>query len=231
MIQIALIGDFNPEVTAHRAIPAALQLAAAESGTEATWNWLSTVSLVGDLAKVLSSYQAMWCVPATPYQNTTGALAAIRYARMSGLPYLGTCGGFQHALLEYAASCWGLDAPAHAESDPQAADPLIAPLSCPLVEVTAKLHFVAGTRLARAYGVESAEEAYHCSYGLNPVYEERLRNDPLRVAARDEAGGVRSVELTGYPFFVATLFQPERVALRGQVPPIVRAFLAAAADH
>ena len=170
-------------------------------------------------------------MPASPYQNATGALAAIRYARLSGLPYLGTCGGFQHALLEYAASCWGLDSPAHAESDPQATDPLIAPLSCPLVEVTGKLHFVAGTRLARAYGVESAVEGYHCSYGLNPIYEERLRNDPLQVAARDEAGSVRAVELTGHPFFVATLFQPERAALRGQAPPIVRSFLAAAATH
>lgn len=231
MIRIALVGDFNSQVTAHRAIPVALQLAAAESGTVATWHWLPTVSLVGNLAKVLSNYQALWCVPASPYQNTTGALAAIRYARLSGLPYLGTCGGFQHALLEYAASCWRLDTPAHAESDPQATDPLIAPLSCPLVEVTAKLHFVAGTRLARAYGVDSAHEAYHCSYGLNPTYEERLRNDPLQVAARDEAGSVRAVELTGHPFFVATLFQPERVALRGQVPPIVRSFLAAAANH
>jgi CTP synthase (UTP-ammonia lyase) len=231
MIRIALIGDPNPEVIAHQAIPAALQLAAAESGTEATWHWLPTVSLVGDLAKMLSNYQGVWCVPATPYQNATGALAAIRYARLSGLPYLGTCGGFQHALLEYAASCWQLYAAAHAETDPQAIDPLIAPLSCPLVEVTGKLHFVGGTRLARAYGVESAVEGYHCSYGLNPLYEERLRNDPLQVAARDDAGSIRAVELTGNQFFVATLFQPERAALRGQVPPIVRSFLAAAAGH
>jgi len=231
MIRIALIGDFNPEVIAHQAIPAALRLVAAESGTEATWHWLSTVSLVGNLANVLSNYQAVWCVPATPYQNTTGALAAIRHARLSGVPYLGTCGGFQHALLEYAASCWRLDAPAHAETDPQATDPLIAPLSCPLVEVTGKVHFVPGTRLARAYGVESAVEGYHCSYGLNPIYEERLQNDPLHVSARDEAGSIRAVELTGHPFFVATLFQPERAALRGQAPPIVRSFLAAAATH
>ncbi|HEX9140499.1 MAG TPA: hypothetical protein VF848_11970 [Steroidobacteraceae bacterium] len=231
MIRIALVGDFNPEVIAHRAIPAALQLAAAESGAEATWHWLPTVSLVGDLGKELSNYQALWCVPASPYQNTSGALGAIQYARSTGLPFLGTCGGFQHALLEYAASCWPLVAPAHAESDPQATAPLIAPLSCPLVEVTARLHFVAGTRLARAYGVESADEAYHCSYGLNPLYEERLRTGPLQVSARDDAGSVRAVELNGHPFFAATLFQPERVGLRGQVPPIVRSFLAAAAGH
>lgn len=36
-------------------------------------------------------------------------------------------------------------------------------------------------------------------------------------------------ELDGDPFFVATLFQPERAALRGEVPAIVAAFVRAAA--
>ena len=231
MIRIALVGDFNAEVTAHRAIPAALRLAATESGADVHWQWLPTVSLVGDLTMTLSGYQALWCVPASPYRNTAGALAAIRLARLSGMPYLGTCAGFQHALLEYAESCWRLNAPAHAETDPEAPEPLIAPLSCPLVEVTARLHFVAGTQLARAYGTESADEAYHCSFGLSPLYEDRLQDGPLRVAARDEAGSVRAVELCGHPFFVATLFQPERAALRGQVPPVIRSFVSAAAKH
>jgi CTP synthase (UTP-ammonia lyase) len=38
------------------------------------------------------------------------------------------------------------------------------------------------------------------------------------------------VELDAHPFFVATLFQPERAALRGKVPPIVTAFVRAASD-
>jgi CTP synthase (UTP-ammonia lyase) len=39
------------------------------------------------------------------------------------------------------------------------------------------------------------------------------------------------VELDGHPFFVTTLFQPERAALRGEVPPIVTAFLRAASGR
>jgi CTP synthase (UTP-ammonia lyase) len=45
--------------------------------------------------------------------------------------------------------------------------------------------------------------------------------------ARDEAGEVRAVELTGHPFFLATLYQPERSALRGEGHPLVSAFVAA----
>jgi CTP synthase (UTP-ammonia lyase) len=39
------------------------------------------------------------------------------------------------------------------------------------------------------------------------------------------------VELRGHPFFVATLFQPERAALKGKLPPLVRALIAACKRH
>jgi CTP synthase (UTP-ammonia lyase) len=83
--------------------------------------------------------------------------------------------------------------------------------------------------LAKIYGRESTTEEYHCSYGLNPEYAARLQTGPLKIAARDDEGDVRAVELEGHPFFVGTLFQPERAALRDQMPPLVRAFVAAIA--
>jgi len=101
-------------------------------------------------------------VPASPYANTAGAVAAIRFARETGRPYLGTCGGFQHALLEYAEAVWGLSNVAHAELDPQAPDPLIAPLDCGLVEATGEVRFAPGSRLARIYCAPRATETYHC---------------------------------------------------------------------
>jgi CTP synthase (UTP-ammonia lyase) len=52
---------------------------------------------------------------------------------------------------------------------------------------------------------------------------------PLRATAHDAQGDVRGVELDAHPFFVCTLFQPERAALRGEVPPLVLAFIEAAA--
>ena len=43
----------------------------------------------------------------------------------------------------------------------------------------------------------------------------------------DDAGDVRVVELEGHPFFVATLFQPERSALKAEVHPLIAAYLQA----
>jgi CTP synthase (UTP-ammonia lyase) len=151
-------------------------------------------------------------------------LRAIRFARESGRPYLGTCAGFQHALLEYAHNVWQIPLAAHAELDPQAADPLISRLECSLVEVTEPLELLSGTRLAAIYGTAHIVEGYHCNYGLNPSYGARLESGPLAVAARDRTGQVRAVELHGHPFYIATLFQPERAALLARAPPLVSAF-------
>lgn len=62
--------------------------------------------------------------------NTQGALSTIRFAREQKLPFLGTCGGFQHALLEYARNALGIVDAAHAEIDPEGTQVLIAPLKC-----------------------------------------------------------------------------------------------------
>jgi CTP synthase (UTP-ammonia lyase) len=228
MLSIALIGDFDEGITAHCAIVPALARAAAEIGVRIDPQWHHTSTLRGDVAAQLASYAAIWCAPGSPYANTAGVLAAIRYARTSGRPFLGTCAGFQHALLEYAADVWGVAHAAHAELEPAAADPVIAPLECGLVEVSETLQLERGSRLALAYGRDTVSEDYHCRYGLNPRYAARLEVGPLRVSARDSRGAVRAVELDDHPFFVATLFQPERAAFDGRTPPIAGALLRAA---
>ena len=64
----------------------------------------------------------------------------------------------------------------------------------------------------------------HCRYGLSSLYSNRLTAGLLHASGRDRAGEVRAVELRGHPFFVATLFQPERSALAGRRHPLVSAF-------
>lgn len=224
-VRIALVGDYNPDVTAHQAIPKALRLSGEWLGISTDPVWTHTATLE---VSQLGGFSGIWCVPASPYASTERALAAIRFARENNRPFLGTCGGFQHALLEYARNVLGHPQADHAETAPDAAMPLIARLSCSLVEQRGKITLVKGSRLRTVYGKEQAEEGYHCNYGLNPEYEWTFRDGALQVAARDEAGEVRAVELTGHPFFIATLFQPERAALRGAEHPLVTAFVEAA---
>jgi CTP synthase (UTP-ammonia lyase) len=227
-LSIGLIGDYNPSVPAHVAIPIALDLAAAAHGCAARPEWLPTEQLEGDVFERLSAFDALWCVPASPYASMEGALRGIRFAREQGRPFLGTCGGFQHALIEYARNVLGLRDADHAESNPDAALPLMVALECALVEATGTIVLEAGSRAAALYGQPEVVEAYHCRFGLNPRYEPLLAGGGMRIAGRDTSGEVRIVELAAHPFFVATLFQPERSAFQGRAHPLIVAYVAAA---
>ncbi|MDW5416935.1 CTP synthase [Iodobacter sp. CM08] len=224
-ISIALIGDYNAEVIAHQAIPLALELAAQALDIEIQASWLPTEQISSK--DFLSPFDGLWCVPASPYKNTDGALLAIRYAREQNIPFLGTCGGFQHAVIEYARNVLGWADADHAETAPDAQRAVISPLECSLVEANASVRFMAGSKLAEAYQNQSSTEGYRCRYGLNPEFQAALTTGPLRATAMDEAGDIRGIELDDHPFFVATLFQPERKALTGVCPPIVKAFITA----
>jgi CTP synthase (UTP-ammonia lyase) len=185
---------------------------------------------VSDAARDLAAFSAIWVVPASPYANMAGALAAIRFARETRRPFLGTCGGFQHAIIEVARNVAGLHSADHAETNPGGEMLVVAPLACSMVEKAGPVRFVAESRLAQIYGGESAHEGYHCSYGVNPAHRAALERAGLRFTAFDEHGEIRGAELPAstHPFFVGTLFQPERAALRGETPPVVRAFVQAA---
>jgi CTP synthase (UTP-ammonia lyase) len=227
--RIALVGDHHPEYAAHAAIPVALDLARKATGASFEWEWLPSTAIPDDPAAALAPFDAVWCVPGSPYANTRGVLSAIRLTREQRRPFLGTCGGFQHAVLEYAEAVWGLPNVVHAELRPQAVDPLIAPLECALVEESGDIYFTPGSRLVEIYGAAAAFEVYHCRYGFNARYLDYFSAGALRVSGRDKEGSVRAVELEGHPFFFGTLFQPERSALTGDTHPLISAFIRAVA--
>jgi CTP synthase (UTP-ammonia lyase) len=227
-IQIGLVGDYDASVTAHVAIPKALAIAAAAEKREVEAVWLATQILATDVESQLQRFNGIWCVPGSPYQNRGGALNAIRFAREQRRPFLGTCGGFQHTLIEYARNVRGLSEADHAESGPAAVVPLITPLVCALRETGGKIRFRPHSRAGTIYGCDEVTEEFNCGYGLNRRYDAIFKEGPLRVSGVDGNGEVRVVELNGHPFFVATLFQPERSALRDVAHPLVCAFVNAA---
>ena len=225
-VRIGLVGDYDGSVTAHRAIPRAIDLAAQAAGVRATSHWIATDAVADD--EPFTDLDAIWVVPASPYRNMEGALRAIAFARTRRLPFLGTCAGFQHAVIEHARATLGWADADHAETSPNAARPVVTALACSLVEATETLHLAPGSRFAQAYGALEITEQYRCNYGLNPAYAAELTRGPLRATAHDMTGDVRGIELDDHPFFVATLFQPERAALAGRVPPVAAAFVRAA---
>ena len=229
-IRVGLIGDYNPKVTAHQAIPKALTIAGDQLNCTTEGVWLGTVKLVGDIDEMLSQFEGLWCVPASPYANMDGALAAIRYTRENGVPFLGTCGGYQHAVLEYARNVLGFSEAGNIEVDPHTKMPLISPLTCALVEKNGVIEFKPHSHISKIYGVVSAEEAYRCSFGFNPQYIPLFDETELVISGKDSEGEPRVIELTNHPFFIGTAYQPERSALQGNGHPLITAFVASILD-
>lgn len=237
-LHIGLIGDRNESVPAHRAIPPALELAAATLDEPAQIEvvWLPIETLAGvdpDLLTArLSAFGGLWCVPNSPYASEAGALAGIRYARENGVPFLGTCGGFQHSLLGYARDVLGLSGAQHAEVHPGTDFPLLRRMQCSL-DGEGRVSLREDSRLREICGQAEVLEPYQCSFGLNPEYESRLEDGRLRFVGRDAGGEVRALEITEHPFYVATLFQFKRSALRegAAAHPVVRAYLRAVVDR
>ncbi|GHJ99899.1 hypothetical protein SY2F82_16970 [Streptomyces sp. Y2F8-2] len=226
--RLALVGDRSPAVVSHTRVPLLLEALAERDRLVLDAYWIPSEEAADEGA--VRGFDAVWVLPGSPYRSEAGVLAAIRTAREEGIPFLGTCGGFQHALLEYARTVCGLTRVAHAENDPDADDLLIEPLACSLVGHEAAVRVVPGTLAHHVIGSQRTVERYFCSYGPSR-HLDTLHAHGLRFSGHDEDGQVRVAELPGHPFFLATLFQPELAGDGSRPHPVVRALAQAAVEH
>ena len=225
---IIVVGDFDPNNRSHLATNDAIRHCAAALGAAVQARWIGTEDLappgaVGQLEKA----DGLWIAPASPYKSMDGALKAIRFAREQRVPLLGTCGGFQHIILEYARNVLGITDAEHEESSPNASRLFISRLACSLVGRTMTIHLEPGSLLSKLYAKPTAQEQYLCNFGVNPEYVDTLRSGALRIVGSDREGVVRAVELAGHPFLIGTLFLPQHTSTAAAPHPLISGFLRA----
>jgi CTP synthase (UTP-ammonia lyase) len=218
-IRIGVIGDFNPQNATHVLTNGAVQHAAEILGQPFETVWLPT-----DDSHNYVEFSGLFCSPGSPYRSLEGALAGIRYARENKVPFIGTCGGMQHLVLEYARNVLGFKDAAHAETDPYASCLFITPLSCSLVGKTMEVTIAPESKAACAYQATRSTEAFYCNFGLNPAYQQSLEQEGLRITGTDQNGEARIVELPSHPFFMGTLFVPQARSSAGNPHPLILQF-------
>jgi len=121
----------------------------------------------------------------------------------------------------------GLSDAEHEESAPGASTLVVSELSCSIAGTVQPVQIVAGTLARQAYQAEEAKEAFRCHYGLNPDYRGRIMTGAMRVSGIGPDGEARIVELSGHPFFVATLFVPQLRSSPATPHPLIVAYLEA----
>lgn len=225
--KVALLGEYNPTNKNHISTGAAIQHSCSLLSVEVGGVWVSTENISHSLFDV---YSGIWIAPGSPYKNMDKTLWAIRYAREHGIPCLGTCGGFQHTIIEYARNVLGFKDAQHAEYNPYASDLFISKLDCSLAGREMPLSFVAESQVASIYGALSAIEHYYCNFGVNPECIPLLKGGSLNITGSDSEGEVRVIELPAHPFFIGTLFVPQAQSTSEVPHPLVTAFLKAVVE-
>jgi CTP synthase (UTP-ammonia lyase) len=225
-ITIALVGDFDEKIQTLVALNSSIEHVRPALAFELNAEWVPT----DETDKVLSSYtqyQGIWIVPGSPYKNDEGVFAVIRKAREKNIPILGTCGGFQYMIIEYAKNVLKIKNAGHEEIDP-AADLVISKLSCSL-KGKQEIVEIRDTD-SWPFDVLKTDRLvghYFCGYGVNPSYHEILNHYPFVFTAFSSTGEVRAFELKEHRFFKGTLFQPSLDSSPEKPNPFVVSFFEA----
>ena len=226
MIKLGIMGDFVASNATHIANNEALDHAAKQFGKLFTYEWVDTERIEPEFDNIIQSYQGLLIAPGSPYKSMPGVLKIIEYARTHHVPTLGTCGGFQHMIIEFARNVLGITDAEHAETNPYASKLVINPLSCSLKGQTLEIEIIQKDSLVyRIFNTNTITENYYCNFGLNPEYQQQIHQAGFKMVASDKHKEARIVELKDHPFFIGTLFVPQVNSCYEKPHPILIALL------
>lgn len=224
-MKLAIIAEYDPSFEPHAHTDAAIAHSASALNLDVQSEWISTADVH---LTTLSEFDAIWFAPGSPYRDLSRTLGAMQFAREHDIPTLGTCGGYQHMVIEFARNVMGMSDAQHAEYDPYASRVIVSRLPCSLVGRELGISLTPGSKAAAAYGSHSTTERYYCDFGVNPDFVDQIANAGFEVVGRDADGDCRVMELSQHRFFVGTLFVPQARSRPDHPHPLITAFLLAA---
>lgn len=242
-VRIGILGDFNREFRSHPATNDALQHAAHKLGIVVQSEWIPTAAILEPgFEKKLEGFDGLWASPGSPYKSFDGMLRGIQFARERDWPFLGTCGGFQYAFIEFARNVLHIADADSAENHSESKNIIVYPVACAVPDRTGKsprlsgavpeIRLRPGSYLQSYYGKdkETVTEEFFCNFEINPEFEWATMEAGFPIVARGPQGEIRAIESPTHRFYLATLFQPQLSSTEKNPHPIVLAFVQAAAD-
>lgn len=223
MKKIAVIGEFYNGFKPHEDLNKALDIL--KNKFEFEYEWIETDKVLDAKDSLLKNYSGIWSAPGSPFKSLKGALYAIKYARINDIPHLGTCAGFQHAIIEYAQNVLGIKEAQHEEYDNDSSLLFITKLACSISGKTMEVNIKPNTLIYDCYGKEKTNEDYYCNFGINPEFSDKLQSDNLSISGVDQDGEIRIIEYPENRFFVVTLFVPQSRFTASNFHPIILRFV------
>ena len=247
-VDIALVGKYVDLTESYKSLSEALIHAGIHTGARPVIHYIDSESIEREGTAGLERMDAILVPGGFGKRGVEGKMAAIRYAREHGVPYLGICLGMQLAIIEFARNVVGLSGAHSTEFDPQTPHPVIALITewhtpegqmelrtaesdlggtmrlgsqeCALAE---------GSIVRAIYGKDVIAERHRHRYEVNNRYRQVLEQHGLRFSAlsvKDDLAEM--IELPDHPWFVACQFHPEFTSTPRHGHPLFNAFIGAA---
>jgi len=247
-VNIALVGKYVDLTESYKSLTEALIHAGIHTGARVKIHYVDSESIEKNGTGGLQNMDAILVPGGFGKRGVEGKIKAIRYARETGVPYLGICLGMQLAVIEYARNVAGLAGAHSTEFDPDTPHPVIALITewqdrDGRVEHRDPQSNLGGTMrlggqecvlepdsiVRRIYGQDRIMERHRHRYEVNNHYLPRLKAAGLRVSgisAKDKL--CEMIELPGHPWFVGCQFHPEFTSTPRHGHPLFKAFMQAA---
>jgi len=253
-VHIAMVGKYVDLTESYKSLSEALTHAGIHTRGKVHIHYVDSEAVERDGTDCLAGMDGILVPGGFGKRGVEGKIAAIRYARENGIPYLGICLGMQLAVIEYARHVAALDGANSTEFDPDTPHPVVALITewqnrDGSIERRAANSDMGGTmRLGgqpcevvpgslahRVYGATTVAERHRHRYEVNNHYLPRLETAGLVVGARarsDTAGDLcEMIELPQHPWFFGCQFHPEFTSNPRRGHPLFIGFVRAALDR
>jgi CTP synthase len=247
-IDIALVGKYVDLTESYKSLSEALIHAGIHTRSKIHIHYIDSESLELGGTGPLREMDAILVPGGFGKRGVEGKIAAVRYAREHGIPYLGICLGMQIAVIEFARNVCGLAGANSTEFDPDTPHPVIALITewqdrdgrierrdeksdlggtMRLGAQAALLE--AGSLVRKTYGSDTINERHRHRYEVNNQYLARLKEKGLRVSGITKSEQLTEmVELPSHPWFVGCQFHPEFTSSPRAGHPLFTSFIEAA---
>ncbi|WP_239255112.1 CTP synthase [Listeria ilorinensis] len=241
-VRIALVGKYVSLQDAYLSVAEALRHAGYSQDAEIEIDWIDSEKVTKEnAAEILGEADGILVPGGFGDRAIEGKIAAIEYARVNKVPYLGICLGMQLATVEFARNVLGLEGAHSAEIAPETPHNIIDLLpeqkNIENLGGTLRLglypaRIKEGTKASAAYGKSLVEERHRHRYEFNNEYREQMEEAGMIVSATSPDGRlVEVVELKDHPWFVASQYHPEFISRPNRPQSLFKAFVGAALEN
>jgi len=251
-VTVSMVGKYTELADAYKSLNEALRHGGLKNGLKVDIRYVDSELINARNAKSLLKGSHAILVPGGfGERGIEGMIAAVKFARINKIPYLGICLGLQIAVIEYARNVVGLKGANSTEFDKETKHPVIGLISEWMdsegsIEKRDENSDLGGTMrlgaqeclldkdsLSRSlYKKAKILERHRHRYEVNNNYLDMLISSGMKVAGRSKDRSlVEVVELNRHPWFVGCQFHPEFTSNPRTGHPLFSGFIKAAKKY